>query len=853
MVFTIIPSANVSYSLITGIPTEHKGIINNIVLFVSFADTAFEKDLAYYERAFNSMGCPSLKHYFNEVSYGQLEIHSIFPGQSGNIIVPYIDPYPISYYHIMTDLTPGGDGPSNNSEQNERFDLLKANTIKHFQSFIEQYSLDFNYDNDDYIDSVTIIFSGESLYWDIALMGISSLLIPHAFDLDIGGYGIEIQNTNKIKGMFIAEKFYDSAATGEVAESLFINILHHEMYHVLGAPDMYCGIEYDQYLYTLELMSSGRGHMTAYSKHRYGSWMDIPVVSESGTYTLEPLAISPNSALRIDSPGSNHEYFIVEYRKRVGFYESLLLGEGLVVFRINPRRLANRYFPRQEYRNGEYVIALISQYSPYEHGIMSADVGFTRMGRAPDPMVAFACGTFAGITVSEVGYIGDTISFRVDIEDTAAMPVIEIKRERLNYSEVTITTATDGAAIHYTTDGSEPTIASPVYIGPISVPHIATIRAFAVKEGLLDSGIIEKVPTRDYSVQTLNPMASHSSGFVYNNTLVSLYADSDATIIYTTDGSDPNIFGATYLGQYREPILITEDTVIKAQARTNYTISEISTFTYIVGSTPDNSYLVPDVRNLGHYIDLENETLLLAGGYNIAAYSIRAGRWIAGKPDLSKLLNRNMTLAVTDSFDPSRKSLPPGVIAVNFPPIEKRPKANTNRLVANYAILPDTTGTTPGAWTLSQRRGSAAMTGGIQIAATTDRRNPSSEWAAISEEGIPVLPFGTARETFLARSVPSVEGGKFIPASRIFRLRPAVQRKATNVRPNLKNETIRLRAGMNIRIGDTQHTAASRENFSLRPFLDAGGGQTVQIWMSPTDRRTATGVQEFTLVPRAGV
>ncbi|MBR2664564.1 MAG: chitobiase/beta-hexosaminidase C-terminal domain-containing protein, partial [Clostridia bacterium] len=54
---------------------------------------------------------------------------------------------------------------------------------------------------------------------------------------------------------------------------------------------------------------------------------------------------------------------------------------------------------------------------------------------------------------------------------------------------VTISCATDGAQIHYTTDGSEPTAASPVYSGPISVDETMTISAVAMKEGLYNSSV----------------------------------------------------------------------------------------------------------------------------------------------------------------------------------------------------------------------------------------------------------------------------------------------------------------------------------------------------------------------------
>ncbi|MET9633863.1 chitobiase/beta-hexosaminidase C-terminal domain-containing protein [Lentzea sp. NPDC006480] len=54
---------------------------------------------------------------------------------------------------------------------------------------------------------------------------------------------------------------------------------------------------------------------------------------------------------------------------------------------------------------------------------------------------------------------------------------------------VTITTATSGASIRYTVDGSTPTASSPLYSGPISVPSSRTINAIGIKAGLANSSV----------------------------------------------------------------------------------------------------------------------------------------------------------------------------------------------------------------------------------------------------------------------------------------------------------------------------------------------------------------------------
>ncbi|MDN4492165.1 chitobiase/beta-hexosaminidase C-terminal domain-containing protein [Ureibacillus aquaedulcis] len=86
------------------------------------------------------------------------------------------------------------------------------------------------------------------------------------------------------------------------------------------------------------------------------------------------------------------------------------------------------------------------------------------------------------------------------VEDSSIVrPVVATPGEGLiqEGSDVTLATQTEGATIHYTTDGSEPTIESPVYSEPITITEDTTIKAIAVKDGLTTSDVAEF----DYFVQ----------------------------------------------------------------------------------------------------------------------------------------------------------------------------------------------------------------------------------------------------------------------------------------------------------------------------------------------------------------
>ena len=55
--------------------------------------------------------------------------------------------------------------------------------------------------------------------------------------------------------------------------------------------------------------------------------------------------------------------------------------------------------------------------------------------------------------------------------------------------KLTLSTNTEGATIYYTTDGTDPTIASTKYTTPIIINEETTIKAIAVKDGLENSDV----------------------------------------------------------------------------------------------------------------------------------------------------------------------------------------------------------------------------------------------------------------------------------------------------------------------------------------------------------------------------
>lgn len=107
-----------------------------------------------------------------------------------------------------------------------------------------------------------------------------------------------------------------------------------------------------------------------------------------------------------------------------------------------------------------------------------------------------------GFTVEGfVGCYNATIQISVSaisggvVMETVETPVILPEDAELTEgAEITITTATEGATIRYTVDGTEPTAESAVYTGAITFTGATmTVKAFATKEGMLDSEVATAV------------------------------------------------------------------------------------------------------------------------------------------------------------------------------------------------------------------------------------------------------------------------------------------------------------------------------------------------------------------------
>ena len=108
---------------------------------------------------------------------------------------------------------------------------------------------------------------------------------------------------------------------------------------------------------------------------------------------------------------------------------------------------------------------------------------------------------------------------------------------------VTITCETQGAVIHYTTNGLDPTESDPVVSGPVLVDRSMTLKARAYKTDVTPSSVASAVYTLEVEMPTFSP-----EGGVYSSpqSITISCTTPDAVIHYTTDGSVPDESSPAY-------------------------------------------------------------------------------------------------------------------------------------------------------------------------------------------------------------------------------------------------------------------------------------------------------------------
>ena len=230
---------------------------------------------------------------------------------------------------------------------------------------------------------------------------------------------------------------------------------------------------------------------------------------------------------------------------------------------------------------------------------------------------------------------------------------------------ISITTATPGATIYYTIDGTTPTTSSTLYTGASEELGGKPVKAIAVKDNMINSDIGEG----EIDIRCATPVIS------FNNitSMVSITSGTEgSTIHYTTDNSEPTTTSTTYTGLFS----VTSPTTVKAIAThatldpsivAELVIPQVATPTIqnngsnavsittatqgatiyytIDGSTPTTSstkYTVPLTENISN---VTIKAIAVKEGMVTSAVGSNAVKLQCSTPDIARIGNDGFTIS----------------------------------------------------------------------------------------------------------------------------------------------------------------------------------------------------------------
>ena len=275
-----------------------------------------------------------MRNYFYETSYNALTITTTFyPTATGSTVISYQDTHPRAYY-LPYNASTNPIGYTSDGDGGAREQLMLANAVNAVEWQVPS-GLNVDMDSDGYVDNVCFVVKGATSDW-------GTVLWPHMWSL--------YMQTVYINNKQVMD--YDMQFTSWLLPN-GNNVLCHEMLHSLGCPDLYhYSGGYADPVGSWDVMSgttSPPQYTDAYMKYKYLHWISsLPVISTPGTYTLNPLTSSTGNCYKIASPNSSTEFFVVEYRRKTGTFESSVPGSGMLVYRINTAASGNASGPPDE-------------------------------------------------------------------------------------------------------------------------------------------------------------------------------------------------------------------------------------------------------------------------------------------------------------------------------------------------------------------------------------------------------------------------------------------------------------------------------------------------------------------------
>lgn len=485
-----------------------------IIILVNFRNLQFQEDndRELLDNIANKAG-------FNEGNFVG-SVHDYFYDQSGgkfdlefDVVGPYTMPNDMSYY-----------GKNKNGKQgNDQHPA--AMVIEACKAANDEVNFaDYDWDGDNYVDQVYVIYAGQGE----ADGGAANTIWPHEWTLASAQYYGDGSGPLTLDGVTIDTYACGSELNGS-EEICGIGTMCHEFSHCLGFPDFYDTSDTGDGvgMFMWDLMDYGSYNGDGYQPAGYTSyerwvagWLEpIELTTTKDVNDMKCLQ-DGGAAYIIYNSGNRNEYFLLENRQPVK-WDKELPGQGMLIVHVDYNESAwsgnsvNNDYSHQrmtwipaddaytdilEDENGE-------EYEAYTWEGLAKDTypsdDNNSFSKNSTPAAEFYSknsdgeyymdGAVENITQNEDG----TISFHY--QGIVSKPTFSPKAGVYSEAQtVTISCDTEGATIHYTTDGSIPTAESNIYDSPITIETNTTLKAIA----FLESGEQSKVATANYIIRS---------------------------------------------------------------------------------------------------------------------------------------------------------------------------------------------------------------------------------------------------------------------------------------------------------------------------------------------------------------
>lgn len=487
-----------------GITGKKKGII----ILVNFGDVAFQKanNNALYQRIANEKNFSygdfkgSMYDYFYAQSEGQFEL-------SFDVVGPVTVSQTQSYYG------------ANDSQGNDKYPAkMVIEALKLADSQVNY--ADYDWDGDGEVDQVYVVYAGKGE----ADGGASTTIWPHEWTLSSAAYYGDGSGAQTLDGVKIDTYACGGELNGQTGEINGIGTMCHEFSHCLGYPDFY-DTDYSggQGMFEWDLMDSGSYNGDGYQPAGYTSYERWVAGWKEPIELTATTQVSGMKALQdggetyvIYNQDNRNEYFLLENRQKTG-WDASIPGEGLLILHVDYD--ANVWASNEPNDDPSHQrMTWIAADNEYQYTTYQGSKYYTTEGAANDPFPYGSVNAFSKSTTPAAKFFNKntdgtyyldssieqitqnadgTVSFRFKAASNVATPTFSPAAGRYTEAQtVTISCATEGTNIYYTTDGTTPTASSTRYTQPILVEKTTTLKAIAINA----DNEVSPVATAKYSI-----------------------------------------------------------------------------------------------------------------------------------------------------------------------------------------------------------------------------------------------------------------------------------------------------------------------------------------------------------------